>query len=66
LAELATVIKELDESTLLKLDFLSSYYVNARYKEDLQQVSKGINEALSKEFIQFTEGLIEWLCQKMK
>ena len=66
LAELATVIKELDESTLLKLDFLSSYYVNARYKEDLQQLSKGINEALSKEFIQFTEGLIEWLCQKMK
>jgi len=66
LAELATVIKELDESTLLKLDFLSSYYVNARYKEDLQQLSKGINEALAKEFIQFTEGLIEWLCQKMK
>src|SRR4030066_1479305 len=66
LAELATVIKELDESTLLKLDFLSSYYVNARYKEDLQQLSKGINEALATEFIQFTEGLIEWLCQKMK
>jgi HEPN domain-containing protein len=66
LAELAAVIKELDESTLLKLDFLSSYYVNARYKEDLQQLSKGINEALAKEFIQFTEGLIEWLCQKMK
>jgi HEPN domain-containing protein len=66
LAEQATVIKELDESTLLKLDFLSSYYINARYKEDLQQLSKGINEALAKEFIQFTEGLIEWLCQKMR
>jgi len=66
LAEPATVITELDEATLLRLDFLSSYYVNARYKEDLHQLSKGIDEALTKEFIQFTEGLIEWLCQKMK
>ena len=41
LAELATVIKEMDEAALLKLDFLSSYYVNPRYKEDLQQPSKG-------------------------
>ena len=31
-----------------------------------RKLSKGINEALAKEFIQFTEGLIEWLCQKMK
>jgi HEPN domain-containing protein len=36
LAELANVIQELDEARLVKLDFLSNYYINARYKEDLQ------------------------------
>lgn len=66
LAELASIIQELDESTLVKLDFLSSYYINARYKEDLQQLSKGITEALVRDFIQFSEGLITWLSQKMK
>jgi HEPN domain-containing protein len=35
LAELSAVIKELDESTLMQLDFLSNYYINARYREDL-------------------------------
>jgi HEPN domain-containing protein len=66
LAELSGAINDLEESTLLKLDFLSNYYISARYKEDLQQLSKGINEALSLEFIQFTEDLTKWLCQKMK
>jgi len=66
LAELANVIQELDSATLVKLDFLSNYYVNARYKEDLHQLSKGITEAVSQDFIQFSEGLITWLCQKMK
>ena len=66
LAELAAVIQELEESTLLKLDFLSSFYINARYKEDLQQLSKGITEPLVRDFIQFSEELITWLCLKMK
>ena len=43
LAEIASIIHEFDESTLVKLDFLSNYYINARYKEDLNQLSKGIN-----------------------
>jgi len=66
LAELATVNEELDEATFVKLDFLSSYYINARYKEDLQQLSKGITESVVRDFVQFSEGLITWLCQKMK
>jgi hypothetical protein len=66
LAELANVIHEMDDSTLIRLDFLSSYYINARYKEDLEQLSKGITESAVQDFIQFTEGLITWLCQKMK
>ena len=66
LAEIASIIHEFDESTLVKIDFLSNYYINARYKEDLSQLSKGINETLVQDFIQFSEGTIAWLCQKMK
>lgn len=66
LAELSLVIHELDHDALIKLDFLSSYYTNARYKEDLQQLSKGITETTAKDFIQFTENPVKWLCQKMK
>jgi HEPN domain-containing protein len=66
LAELADVIHEMDEPTLVKLDFLSSYYINARYKEDLQQLSRGITEFVARDFVQFSEGVIAWLCQKIK
>jgi HEPN domain-containing protein len=66
LAELAEVIHEMDEPTLVKLDFLSSYYINARYKEDLQQLSRGITESVARDFVQFSEGVIAWLCQKIK
>ena len=66
LAELGEVIHEMDEPTLVKLDFLSSYYINARYKEDLQQLSRGITESVGRDFIQFSEGVIAWLCQKIK
>jgi HEPN domain-containing protein len=66
LAERADVIHEMDEPMLVKLDFLSSYYINARYKEDLQQLSKGITEPVARDFVQFSEGVIAWLCQKIK
>ena len=66
LAELADVIEELDDAKLTRLDFLSNYYINARYKEDLQQLAKGISEAVAQDFIQFAAGLITWLCQKIK
>jgi HEPN domain-containing protein len=66
LAELAEVIHEMDEPTLVKLDFLSSYYINARYKEDLEQLSRGITESVAGDFIRFSEGVIAWLCQKIK
>lgn len=66
LAENASIIDQMDEATLIKLDFLSSYYINARYKEDIQQLSKGITESGVRDFVDFSEGLITWLRQKMK
>jgi len=66
LAQLSGVLSELEKSTLPKLDFLSSYYINARYKEDLKQLSSGITENTVQDLIEFSEGLISWLYQKMK
>ena len=66
LAQLCGVLSELEKSTLPNLDFLSSYYINARYKEDLKQLSSGITEKTVQDFIEFSEGLISWLYQKMK
>src|SRR4030042_6025524 len=66
LAELSVDIYELNPDALIKLDFLSSYYINARYKEDLQQLSRGITETTAQDFIQFTEDFVKWLSQKMK
>ncbi|MBW2345891.1 MAG: HEPN domain-containing protein [Deltaproteobacteria bacterium] len=66
LSALAGIIEELENSRLIKLDFLSRYYINARYKEDLQELSKGITEKTAQDFIQFSEEIIKWLYQKMK
>jgi HEPN domain-containing protein len=66
LAETASIIDQLEDSTLVKLDYLSSYYINARYKEDLQQLSKGISEGVVRDFIAFSEEQITWLQKKMK
>ena len=66
LAQLSGVLSELEKSTLPKLDFLSGYYINARYKEDLKQLSGGFTEKTVQDFIDFSEGLVLWLYQKMK
>lgn len=66
LAELSGVIQEIEEEQLLKLDFLSQYYINARYKEDLADLARGVTEDFSRDFIKFSKEIIEWLWQKMK
>jgi len=66
LAELSVGLYDLNPDALIKLDFLSSYYINARYKEDLQQLSRGITETTAQDFIHFMEDFVRWLCQKMK
>ncbi|MFH1147829.1 MAG: HEPN domain-containing protein [Pseudomonadota bacterium] len=66
LGELADMIEELDEPTLAKFDFLSQYYISARYKEDVAQLSRGMNETVARDFVQFTEEVVQWLSQKMK
>ena len=76
LAENAGIIDDLTEEHLIKLDFLSQYYIsakgwwasgsNARYKEDIAELSKGITKNFSADIIIFTKELTKWIIQKMK
>ena len=66
LCELGEIIGEMNDSSLLRIDFLSRFYLNARYKEDIKELSTGITEGISKDFIDFSEEMIRWLCQQMK
>ena len=66
LAELSGMIGKIEESRMIKLDFLSRFYINARYKEDLKELSKGITENVAQDYLVFTEEFIKWLYQKMK
>ncbi|MEW6096726.1 MAG: HEPN domain-containing protein [bacterium] len=39
LAEMSGLIDEINQADLRKIDFLSQYYLNARYKEDIEELS---------------------------
>lgn len=65
LAELSDAARELNEDQLMKLDFLSQYYINARYKEDIGELSRGITEEFSKSIIQFSKEMIQWIEKRM-
>jgi len=66
LLENSELINELNEEQMMKLDFLSQYYINARYKEDIVELSKGITKEFSADIIAFAKEMIEWVIQKMK
>ena len=56
----------IDSEKLKMLDFLSEYYVNSRYKEDLAELSKGLTKDFAGEILVFTKQVIEWLIQGIK
>ena len=66
LFENSGLVNRLNEEQLIKLDFLSQYYINARYKEDIAELSRGINKKFSSDTIKFAKEIIEWIIQKMK
>lgn len=41
LLEMTGNIADVDKESLRKIDFLSQFYLNARYKEDLQELLRG-------------------------
>ena len=65
LAELSGVKDQLDKDQLMKLDFLSQYYINARYKEDITELSRGITGKFSGNMNHFSKEMVRWLTQRM-
>lgn len=55
-----------DEQQFRKLDFLSQYYINARYKEDLEELSRGITEEVSGDFLKFSREGITWITREIE
>jgi HEPN domain-containing protein len=65
LAELSGLKDQFNKDQLMKLDFLSQYYINARYKEDITELSRGITEEFSGDMIRFSKEMIQWLTQRI-
>ena len=63
LAEVAGVAFE--EQKLRKLDFLSEYYINSRYKEDLNELSKEITKDFAADLLVFSKETIGWLTREI-
>jgi HEPN domain-containing protein len=66
LAEAAGLLAEMDPEDLRRLDFLSQYYLNARYKEDLQDLTKQVGEEVAQQFLAFTRRKMQWCTRGMR
>ena len=66
LAEMASLIKEISAPDLKKLDFLSQFYLNARYKEDVEELCLQVTADVAKDFLSFAKDKIAWLTLKIR
>lgn len=66
LAEISGVVDEINPADLRKIDFLSQYYLNARYKEDIEELSLQITADTAKDYLNFSREKIKWLTHKIK
>ncbi len=66
LAKKADMLEELTEEQRILLDNLSTYYLNSRYKETIQELSRAIGNETSKEYLEKSKDFIQWLIQRMK
>jgi len=65
LLEMTGNIADVDKESLRKIDFLSQFYLNARYKEDLQELLRLVGRETAREYLDFTRETLQWLIQKM-
>jgi len=66
LAELAGILQEFEEQTLVLIESLSGYYLNARYKETISALTKAIGKNEAKDYLAKSQQVVTWLTQKMK
>lgn len=58
-------IKDLPDNWWAKIDFLSQYYLNARYKEDIALLQEKITPDVAREFLDFAREVTEWCIVKI-
>ena len=66
LFEITGLINQLNEEQLMKMDFLSQYYINARYKEDIAELSRGMTQEFTADIITFAKEMLRWIMQEIK
>ena len=66
LAEMTGMVGKMSKEDLKKIDFLSQYYLNARYKEDIEELSSQTTADIAKDFISFSKEKVQWLTLKIK
>jgi HEPN domain-containing protein len=66
LVEAVGAVGNMGTEELRRIDFLSQYYLNARYKDDLRELVRAVSKEIAREYLEFAEGKARWLTQKMK
>lgn len=62
---LTETLKDFPDVWWTKIDFLSQYYLNARYKEDILELQEKITSEVAKEFLWFAKEVTEWCTQEI-
>jgi len=66
LLNLTESIKDFPDVWWTKIDFLSQYYLNARYKEDITMLQKKITAEAAQDFLSFAKEVTEWCIAKIR
>lgn len=66
LSEAINVMDQMTKEDLVKIGFLSQYYLNARYKEDIEELSSQITAEIANDYLIYTKEKIQWLTLKTK
>jgi HEPN domain-containing protein len=65
LAEAGGFLQELQHEELRRLDFLSQFYLNARYKEDIQELSRQVGEDTARECVRWAREKMTWCIREL-
>lgn len=52
--------KEVPAEWWERIDFLSQYYLSARYKEDIAKLQRKISSEVAEEFLDFGKEMVKW------
>lgn len=65
LSEKLSFFEYIEQNYQNDLELLNSYYIESRYSEDYQEISKTISPEKAKNMFDFTEDFLQWLKSQM-